>query len=443
MRNARVPFIYVTSLLAMFFFACEDSTSASGSQDEQSRVDTVYVRDTVNIKGDTIRVKGDTVVVTKQDTVIKNGDTVVVSKKDTLVVKGDTVVVTKKDTLVLDGDTVVVRDTLYLRDTVYARDTILDTLYLAEEKILQECANHKFDEKSQFCYMGNVYPLCGGKTYNPDSATCVNDVAVLACGGTVYDKAKKICYKNKLHDRYVRMGKFNYEYFVDDRDGQFYRSIPIGNQTWMAQNLNYAVDSSWCAGGIATSPDDFTQGDCEKYGRVYRWASAMNIPDEYNEISAVGTVVDTTKEYQGACPNGWHVPNHHEWYALEDYIYTNIDPDSSHSISEHLKSDSLWVDGYGWMGSGDDRVKVEIPKGINSVGLNILPVGSFIYYDSKVYPSYFGQDSRLWSVNETYNTGVYVVFFSYSTDYKTLKYYKGSAAFKNWAWSLRCLKNNN
>jgi uncharacterized protein (TIGR02145 family) len=74
--------------------------------------------------------------------------------------------------------------------------------------------------------------------------------------------------------------------FTDNRDGKTYQSVTIGNQTWMAQNLDYKLDESWCY-----EDDDAKASD---YGRLYTWKSALN-----------------------ACPVGWHLPSDDEWKNLE------------------------------------------------------------------------------------------------------------------------------
>jgi uncharacterized protein (TIGR02145 family) len=92
---------------------------------------------------------------------------------------------------------------------------------------------------------------------------------------------------------------------TDSRDKQTYRTVKIGNQTWMAENLNYQTDSSRFYNN--------NDSNCIKYGRLYDWAAAMNLPSSCNSSSCSGQI---QSRHQGACPASWHLPSRDEWSAL-------------------------------------------------------------------------------------------------------------------------------
>lgn len=110
-------------------------------------------------------------------------------------------------------------------------------------------------------------------------------------------------------------GADNYSYpppcpdsFVDARDGQVYKTVCIGNQTWMAQNLDYYPSGS----GYACYNDD--AGNCATYGLLYDWNTMMQGADS--------TSANPSK-VQGICPHGWHVPSDAEFQQLFATIGSN------------------------------------------------------------------------------------------------------------------------
>ena len=66
--------------------------------------------------------------------------------------------------------------------------------------------------------------------------------------------------------------KFKYGTFTDARDGETYRTIQIGNQVWMAENLRFKTDGSY-------APNN-DESNVAKFGRLYTWTKALDIPDE-------------------------------------------------------------------------------------------------------------------------------------------------------------------
>jgi uncharacterized protein (TIGR02145 family) len=101
---------------------------------------------------------------------------------------------------------------------------------------------------------------------------------------------------------------------ITDIDGYVYRTVIIGNQQWMAENLkvshyndgtdipNIQAPDEWS--GLTTGAwayHDNNQANNVKYGKLYNWYAVS--PDNKN-----------------VCPTGWHVPTDAEWTVLTDYL---------------------------------------------------------------------------------------------------------------------------
>ena len=97
---------------------------------------------------------------------------------------------------------------------------------------------------------------------------------------------------------------------TDLRDNKVYRTVKIGDQIWMAENLNYYDENN--KNLILSCCHENSQDSCSKYGRIYSWSAAMNIDSSYNKKSIVGLNFSD----QGVCPDGWHVPSHDDFALL-------------------------------------------------------------------------------------------------------------------------------
>jgi uncharacterized protein (TIGR02145 family) len=176
-----------------------------------------------------------------------------------------------------------------------------------------------------------------------------------------------------------------YGYLADVRDGQTYRTVKIGAQVWMAQNLNFNVVNSWWYDNSA----DYGV----KYGRLYAWASAMGLNDSCNKKSCASQVA---AKHQGVCPSGWHVPSDAEWTKLTDTTM------ASATAGTKLKATT------GWASTGN---------GTDDYGFTVLPAGSRSYGNVGSF-DFLGYYAYFWSASEdngAYAFGAYALsrFFDY------------------------------
>ena len=107
--------------------------------------------------------------------------------------------------------------------------------------------------------------------------------------------------------------------------GETYKTVVIGTQTWFQRNLNYAFESnnyainsrSKCGVEGAWQLSDANTTTCNTYGRLYNWPTAMAMEEvECNIATCHGQI----KSHQGICPDGWHIPSDADWEELIDYV---------------------------------------------------------------------------------------------------------------------------
>lgn len=164
--------------------------------------------------------------------------------------------------------------------------------------------------------------------------------------------------------------------FKDSRDGKTYKTVKIGNLTWMAENLNYETRDSYCY--------EDNKSNCAKYGRLYTWAAAM---DSMGTWSSNGKGCGNGKKcspaypVRGVCPAGWHLPGVNEWVYLRDVV-----------AEDYQEADKKLKSTYGW-----NENKGKSGNGTNDFGFSALPAGYL--YERRSYNGE-GEKTFFWSSTE-------------------------------------------
>ena len=108
---------------------------------------------------------------------------------------------------------------------------------------------------------------------------------------------------------------------IDIRDGQTYATVEIGEQCWMAQNLNYGTYLASNAGGSLTHDDGIVEKYCWNNNPDNCDNSTTHPGGFYEFFEAIQYYSgQPTEPVQGACPDGWHMPANTEFSELINYL---------------------------------------------------------------------------------------------------------------------------
>ena len=181
--------------------------------------------------------------------------------------------------------------------------------------------------------------------------------------------------------------------FTDSRDGHVYKTVKIGTQTWMAENLAFKI-----GGGGYWKSDDIS--DFTKYGYLYTWGMANK-----------------------ACPASWHLPTDEEWTILTNFLgFEDV-------AREKLVSSSAWV--------LSKKQAKDMIEGSNSSGFNAMPAGFYDYGSKYLKPGIrgMGQECTWWSSTPWNNVEYWTRSINYLNS-KVNRYPKEQIL----GCSVRCIK---
>lgn len=150
------------------------------------------------------------------------------------------------------------------------------------------------------------------------------------------------CTKYKCQDVSLLNPDVEYGELLDERDNHVYRTLKLGNQVWMAQNLNYAADSSYCLYNDSAN--------CAVHGRLYPWHVAVGktleeCPQDSSECDLSADYIDDKKHVRGICPAGFHVPTDSDYVELGRYLsreYKRDTTDKVFHVATYLLSPHKW-----------------------------------------------------------------------------------------------------
>lgn len=220
---------------------------------------------------------------------------------------------------------------------------------------------------------------------------------------TIQAHVVKNGFRNGQYLYLVLSGKKNLSYgcggtITDSRDGQQYKTVCIGNQVWMAENLRYAAPGSDCYSGSAAN--------CTQYGRLYDWNTMMQ---------GAGPSDTVPSHVQGICPSGWHLPSKGEFDILIANFGTN-------SVAGGALRDTI-----GWDSPNTGAT--------NASGFNGKPAG---YSSGSGSYNGLGSQAAWWTTSQSNSGANYRYYITTGSQYSSVAEYSQPTTM---LISCRCVKD--
>ncbi len=233
---------------------------------------------------------------------------------------------------------------------------------------------------------------------------------------------------------------------TDNRDDRTYKTVQIGDQVWMAENLAYLPDITYeddwgsysepqyavygYAPGSGTETVEGAKAteNYQEYGVLYNWHAVMQGEESSEE---------NPSNVQGICPPGWHLPSDAEWEELEIYLANNgynydgtkgYDNNPREKIAKAIAATSHWAS------SSSSGAVGENLQTNNSSGFTALPAGR------RYHNGNFG------SIGEVGSWWIATTAFATSSWRRSIRYTSSGVARNTYletvGFSVRCVKDN-
>lgn len=232
---------------------------------------------------------------------------------------------------------------------------------------------------------GNTIPYTSANTislgtqtlpFTYSSSTVSNEYGVFSC---FFISSNKTCTTSQVTP--------------PDGDGNVYKTIKIGNQIWMSENLRTTKFRDGTPLDNIAPVSAYDWGTADVSNRKY-WALVNGTTANtetyglaYNQYAVTGSTQGSANNIN-LCPSGWHVPTDNEFFTLSLYLGTGS------IATPKLKSTTLWQ-----------------VNGTNSSGFNATPAGfrdvSGLWYGVSEYSDWWVTDERvIWDLSN-YTFGNY------------------------------------